>query len=353
MRDGKSGDSRHNRSVPGRVREMIEQREREMLSPFAMLSAESAGRPRAEEPDPIRTCFQRDRDRILHSKAFRRMKHKTQVFIDPQGDHYRTRMTHTLEVAQIARTVGRALRLNEDLIEAIALGHDVGHTPFGHAGESALDEALAERSEEDRPSEFRHYDQSMRVWDVLEPQNLTEETRAGIEGHSKGRKDLSSHDGEPTSTLEAAVVRISDRVAYLNHDLDDALRSGMITSIPTALAPLGETHGRRIGAMVEDVIVQSLDQPAIRLSPAMLERLNFMKEWLFDEVYTRYPIVYPDIDKAKGIVKALFHHYCDHPLPAGYEGIQGAIDYVAGMTDRFAIAHYEELFLPRTFHRNR
>ena len=242
--------------MPHHVRELIERREVEALSPYAARSVKSAGRVVAEEPDPVRTCFQRDRDRILHSKPFRRLMYKTQVFIAPVGDHYRTRLTHSLEVAQIARTIGRALRLNEDLIEAIALGHDVGHTPFGHAGEAALDEAIRSLPADagDRPAGFRHYEQSLRVVDVLAKLNLTQETRAGIGGHSKGRKDLTAFDGEPTSTLEAAVVRIGDRIAYLNHDLDDALRSGIVVNVPGEFLEIGASHGKRIGGMVRDVI---------------------------------------------------------------------------------------------------
>ncbi len=336
------------------IRVMIEDQEERHLSPFAMRSAQSEGRTTPEEPDPVRTCFQRDRDRILHSKPFRRLKHKTQVFIEPVGDHYRTRLTHSLEVAQIARTVGRALRLNEDLIEAIALGHDVGHTPFGHAGESALDEAIQEfrahHPEVECPDQFRHFEQSLRVVDVLERLNLTHEVRAGIGGHSKGRKDFSTHDGEPTSTLEAAVVRISDRIAYLNHDLDDAVRSGIISQVPREVLQLGPSHGKRIGTMVEDVVRQSLDQPAIRMSSELMELLNWLKEWLFEEVYLKYPVYWPDIDKAKNVVRELFAHYLwPGTLPDGFSGAQGAIDYVAGMTDRFAMANFAEIKLPRGF----
>lgn len=336
--------------MPKGVRQWTEQRELDSLSPYAAKAAESEGRPIAEEQDPVRTCFQRDRDRILHSKSFRRLKHKTQVFIDPTGDHYRTRLTHSLEVAQIGRTIGRALRLNEDLIEAIALGHDVGHTPFGHAGESALDAAIRALPAGDRPDGFRHYEQSLRIVDVLDRLNLCQETRNGIGGHSKGRKDLSAHDGIPTSTLEAAVCRISDRIAYLNHDLDDALRSGIISSIPDEFAEIGSTHSQRIGAMVEDAIVQSLDKPAIVLSPAMLARLNALKEWLFERVYLRYPELYLDIPKAQTLVQELFEHYLKpFALPDGFVGVQGAIDYVAGMTDRFAMATYARLKMPRAF----
>lgn len=334
---------------------MIEEREREWLSPFAALAAESRGRMNHEEPDPVRTCFQRDRDRILHSKPFRRLKHKTQVFIEPQGDHYRTRMTHTLEVAQVARTIGRALRLNEDLIEAIALGHDVGHTPFGHAGESALDEAIQECAAkpgfpDDAPSRFRHWEQSLRVVDDLSRLNLTQETREGIGGHSKGEKDLSDADGEPVGSLEAAVVRISDRIAYMNHDLDDAVRSKMIAQVPAEFASLGSTHSARIGAMVENVIENSFDLPALKLSPSMLRAMNGLKDWLFDNVYLRYPERYPDIPKARSLVKELFVHYCQPgTLPVGFHGVQGAIDYVSGMTDRFAMETFVNLRIPSGF----
>ncbi|MCE9559200.1 MAG: deoxyguanosinetriphosphate triphosphohydrolase [Armatimonadetes bacterium] len=326
---------------------MIEQRELEILSPFAAKAAESQGRVTPEEPDPIRTCFQRDRDRVLHSKSFRRLKHKTQVFISPLGDHFRTRLTHSLEVAQIARTIGRALRLNEDLIEAIALAHDVGHTPFGHAGEEALDEALRLVA----PGQiFRHYEQSLHLVDNREPLNLTQEVRDGISGHSKGRKDLTAHDGVVTSTLEAAVVRVSDRIAYLNHDLDDAYRSQLINSVPAEIAEIGASHGKRISRMVEDVIVNSLDQPAIKISDDMLVKLNFMKEWLFTNVYLRYPEVYPDQVKAKRIVSELFVHFLQpENAKPGYEGVQGAIDYVAGMTDHFAIKTFVALRVPSEF----
>jgi dGTPase len=338
--------------VSHHVRELTEKRELEMLSRFAAKAAESAGRVCDIPDDPVRTCFQRDRDRVLHSKAFRRLKHKTQVFIDPAGDHYRTRMTHTLEVSQIARTVGRALRLNEDLIEAIALGHDMGHTPFGHAGETALDEAI-HAYWSDFPSVdpnqvgFRHYEQSLRIVDVLENLNLTSETRAGIDGHSKGRNNLTAHDGEPTSTLEAAVVRISDRIAYLNHDIDDALRSGIISAVPTRFDILGTGHSERISTMVQDVIIKSLDEPSIKMSADLLDCMNDLKEWLFENVYLEYPVRFPDISKAKNLVKELFAYYClPGNLPEGFEGIQGAIDYLAGMTDRYAIDTYVQLKLP-------
>jgi len=330
---------------------MIEEREMEILSPYAAKAAESEGRSRPEPEDPVRTCYQRDRDRVLHSKPFRRLKHKTQVYIAPAGDHYRTRLTHSLEVAQIARTIGRALRLNEDLIEAIALAHDVGHTPFGHAGEAALDDVLRERNGLDGgPTEFRHSDQSLRVVDVLADLNLTQETKLGISGHSKGRSDLSSHDGEPTSTLEAAVVRISDRIAYMNHDLDDALRGGVIPGVPAEFAHLGESQGKRIAAMVLDVIEQSLDKPAIKVSDGMLSTMNTMKEWLFENVYLVYPTQHVEVEKAKFVVRHLFLHYlAPGRLPEGHIGVQGAIDFVAGMTDRYALKMFTQLFVPTEF----
>lgn len=289
----------------------------------------------------------RDRDRVLHSKPFRRLKHKTQVFIDPRGDHYRTRLTHTLEVAQIARTIGRALRLNEDLIEAIALGHDVGHTPFGHAGEFALDDALRELAAPGAPAHFSHSEQSLRIVDVLADLNLSQETRMGIGGHSKGAKDLTAHDGEPVSTLEAAVVRISDRIAYMNHDLDDAVRAEILAGVPSEFADLGASHSARVTNMVADVIAHSVEQPRIVMSSTMLDALNRLKDFLFAEVYTQYPKLYPDIAKAQAMTKELFRYYSQPGnLPEGYLGVQGAIDYVAGMTDRFAMDTFVKLRLP-------
>lgn len=332
------------------LRTMLEERERQSLSPYAALACESEGRATPEPQDAVRTVFMKDRDRILHSKPFRRLKHKTQVFIAPVGDHYRTRLTHTLEVAQIARTLSRALRLNEDLTEAIALGHDVGHPPFGHAGERALDDALRDPAvPAGGPDHFHHSEHSLRVVDTLTPLNLTAETRRGIGGHSKGRADLSAHDGEPVSTLEAAVVRISDRIAYLNHDLDDAFRSGVITSIPEAFADLGASHGARIERMVMDVITHSLDQPAIRLSPTMLQLMNDLKEWMFENVYLS-TMQNQDVDKAEFVVRSLLVHYATKgKLPEGFTGVQGALDYVAGMTDRFALSTYRQEFLPLEF----
>jgi len=329
------------------IREQIEARERELLSPLAARASESRGRETEEGLDPLRTCYMRDRDRILHSKPFRRLKHKTQVFIAPIGDHYRTRLTHTLEVAQVARTISRALRLNEDLTEAIALGHDVGHPPFGHAGERALDEVLKLLPEgEPGPRHFRHYEHSLRVLDELSPLNLSWETRAGIGGHSKGRNDLSAHDGEPTSTLEAAVVRISDRIAYLNHDWDDAVRSGIVGQEPK-LDLLKLSHGQRISLMVTDVVRHSVDQPAIQMSAELLDQLNVLKEWLFVNVYEHYPELNHDVDKAERLVCELFLWYWENGT--GPNRVQDALDYVAGMTDRFALADFTAKMMPMEF----
>lgn len=324
------------------IRERTEQFESEHLSPLASKAAASKGRAKQEALDPVRTCFQRDRDRILHSKAFRRLMNKTQVFISP-GDHYRTRMTHTLEVAQIARTVSRALRLNEDLTEAIALGHDVGHPPFGHAGEDALDEAVKKIDPEGR---FRHHEQSVRVLTVLEDLNLTLEALAGIGGHSKGRADLGGDYESPS--LEAGVVRIADRIAYLNHDLDDALRADWLqfSDVPERVQSLG-SRSSRISAMVSDLIEASENRAEIMFSDEMTRTTNEMKEFLFERFYLDYPVRFPDIDKAKGMVTALFNYYVNGGLPDGFVGVQGALDYVSGMTDRFAKREYERLFLPQ------
>lgn len=333
------------------IRSRTEQIERETLSPYATLSADSRGRAEEEEPDPVRTCFQRDRDRILHSKSFRRLMHKTQVFIRPEQDHYRTRLTHTLEVAQISRTVARALRLNEDLTEAIALGHDVGHTPFGHAGEHALDQAVRSIHPDAR---FRHYEQSVRVLQQLERDgrglNLCVETLEGVAGHSKGRSDVGEFDPSATPSLEAAVVRLCDRIAYLNHDLDDAIRAGWMSldALPKDFSDLGERHSQRISAMVSDLIETSASRPVVEFSPTMARRLNSMKEYLFENVYLTYAQEVPDVKKAQHVVTSLFHHYVEHEesMPDSYRGFQGAIDYLSGMTDRFAIRQYESLFVP-------
>jgi dGTPase len=328
------------------VRERTEQIEREVLSNRATLAPETRGRERSEEPDPIRTVFQRDRDRIVHSKAFRRLKHKTQVFISPEGDHYRVRLTHTLEVSQIARTAARALRLNEDLTEAIALGHDLGHTPFGHLGEDALTPFL--------DSPFRHSEQSLRVVDYLENEgrglNLTWEVRDGIVTHPWSMPR--------PATLEGQVARFADRIAYVNHDLDDAVRAGVIdpTDPPQdALATLGKTHAERVDAMVVDLVGHSQEGDAISLSDPMLEALDELRDFLFDRVYLRSE-ARAEQEKAISLVRSLFAYYLDHPeaVPAEYLANPGDLptqiaDYIAGMTDRFALRTYEQLFLPQSW----
>ena len=325
-------------------RERTEQIERDVLSPHAVLSAGSKGRERAEPDDPLRTCFQRDRDRIVHSKAFRRLKHKTQVFLAPQGDHYRVRLTHTLDVSQIARTVARALRLNEDLTEAIALGHDLGHTPFGHLGEQALSPFLG------RP--FRHSEQSLRVVEHLENDgeglNLTWEVRDGIVHHPWSMPH--------PSTLEAQIVRFADRIAYVNHDIDDAIRAGVLDPDELPAGPLrvlGATHSERINALVTDLVTASEDQAEIRLSHDVFRALDDLREFMFAEVYLRAS-AREDHDKAVKLIRDLFDYFLEHPndLPAEYHRAPGDLptrvaDHIAGMTDRYALRTYERLFLPR------
>jgi dGTPase len=326
------------------VRERTEEIERKTLSERATLSAESKGRERDEEPDELRTAFQLDRDRIVHCKAFRRLKHKTQVFIAPEGDHYRVRLTHTLEVAQIARTAARALRLNEDLTEAIALGHDLGHTPFGHLGEEALSPFLG------RP--FRHNEQSLRVVDHLEDGgrglNLTWEVRDGIVNHTWSMP--------PPATLEGQVVRFADRIAYVNHDVDDAIRAGLLTldDLPeAALRVLGRSHGERIRTLVTDLVRESDGRDEVGLSGRVMEALDVLRDFLFDRVYLR-PDARSEQEKAIGVVRALFTHYLEHPeaVPEEYRSAPGDLptrvaDYIAGMTDRYALRVYEQLFLPQ------
>jgi dGTPase len=325
------------------IRQEVEEREAAYLSRYATLSARSKGRLYPEELCEIRTEFQRDRDRIIHSKAFRRLKHKTQVFIAPEGDHYRTRLTHTLEVAQIARTIARALRLNEDLTEAIALGHDLGHTPFGHAGEEALNEVY--------PPGFRHNEQSLRVVEKLEGKkglNLTWEVRDGILHHTG--------PGRP-ATLEGQVVRIADRIAYINHDIDDAIRAGIIKEedLPKeSIEVLGNHHSARINTMVVDLVENSWDQPEIKMSPQVREAMDELREFLFKNVYIG-SLAKKEESKARRIIKILYQHYVENPclLPdymqeaIDREGVERcAVDYVAGMTDRFAIRMFENYFLP-------
>ena len=347
--------------MPLTLREQLEALEEQILAPYAMRAAHSRGRPQPEPPDPMRTAFQRDRDRVLHCKAFRRLKHKTQVFLDPEEDHYRTRLTHTLEVAQIARTLSRALRLNEDLTEAIALAHDLGHPPFGHTGEEVLD-ALMKRYD----ARFRHYEQSLRVVDHLERNgkglNLTHEVREGIVGHSKGRSDLTADETERTASLEATVVRIADRIAYLNHDLDDGIRAGLLqpTDLPAHLCTyLGETHSERIARMVRDVVETSFSKPIVQMSPPMLKAVNEMKEFMFENLY-HHPRVQNERNKMQAILEQLFDYYFAHPheMPPLFRPdptaddrtrAQGVCDYIAGMTDRYAIQRYLTLFLPRNW----
>ena len=353
------------------IRERTEQIERDSLSPHATLAAESVGRLRPEEPDPVRTAFQRDRDRVLHSKAFRRLKHKTQVFLDPEEDHYRTRLTHTLEVAQISRTVARALRLNEDLAEAIALAHDLGHPPFGHEGEAALDDVLREFVPE---RHFRHYEQSLRVVDILEKDgrglNLTHEVRRGIVGHSKGKADLF---GPPVALerdpddppLEAMAVRICDRIAYVNHDIDDAVRAGVLRleDLPAEVgAALGQTHGERIEVMVANVIETSLDQPWVSMSEPVLGVTNRLKDFLFTHVYTCPNVAKAELAKGSALLKSLFRLYMEQPelMPGGRgdtalpvpQRAQVVLDYIAGMTDRFASDMFLRHFFPRDWRRS-
>ncbi|MDI6844809.1 MAG: deoxyguanosinetriphosphate triphosphohydrolase [Candidatus Saccharicenans sp.] len=337
------------------IREQIEEIERRVLSPRACLSVNSRGRQRPEQPHPIRTAFQRDRDRIIHSKSFRRLKHKTQVFLSPFGDHYRTRLTHTLEVSQIARTIARALRLNEDLTEAIALGHDLGHTPFGHSGEETLNELL--------PGGFCHYEQSLRVVDKLEYEgkglNLTYEVREGIHKHSKGRGEILDDDPENMpSTLEGQVVRISDVIAYVNHDLDDAIRAGLIKedSIPSKIVDiLGKMHATRIDRLVMDVVETSLKNrlERIAMSPRIYQALIDLREFLYERVYLNQE-ARADLVKTKKIIKELYDYFLKNSegwvkeYPKGDPLERRVADFIAGMTDRYALSIYEEIFLPGT-----
>jgi dGTPase len=301
----------------------------------------SAGRLRPEPPDGVRNDFQRDRDRIIHAKAFRRLMHKTQVFISPDGDHYRTRLTHTLEMMQVARTIARSLGLNEDLTEAIALGHDLGHTPFGHTGEEALAHALAAHGRS-----FRHNEHSLRVVDKLEKGgeglNLTLEVRDGIRNHTG--------EGYP-STREGEIVRIADRIAYVNHDVDDALRAGIVAweDLPEKpLSVLGEKMSLRIDTLVRDIISNSEKKGEISLSDAVYEALMELRAWLFEHVY-----INPrsrENQKAAGVVAALFEYYLEHPeerAESDPDPLVETVDFVAGMTDRYALAAYRRLFLPR------
>ena len=320
--------------------------EDEWLSPLAAPSY-PARRRRDEADCGVRTPLQRDRDRVVHSKAFRRLKHKTQVFVAPEGDHYRTRLTHTLEVTQIARTVARALRLNEDLVEAIGLGHDLGHPPFGHVGEETLDECLRARF----GGGFRHYEHSLRVVDVLEDLNLTDDVRDGIVCHS-GRAPM-------PRTLEGRIVRLVDRVAYINHDIDDALRAGALDPVRLpgdAIAVLGETGSKRIDTLVHDLVTHSERAGDIVQGDEAGAAMSALRDFMFAEVYLG-PVARAEHEKIHTVIKTLFDHYADAPelLPDrdGGSGAPGAdiaqrvTDYVAGMTDRYCLRAYEELIVPR------
>lgn len=328
------------------IREKQEKWEKEYLSPYASLSQNSLGRDREESQCDIRPMYQRDRDRILHSKSFRRMKHKTQVFLAPAGDHYRTRLTHTLEVAQIARTIARSLRMNEDLTEAIALGHDLGHTPFGHAGEDILDKL--------HPNGFKHYYQSVRVVDLLEKNcqglNLTKEVRDGIMNHSTSRMPM---------TMEGKIVRFSDKIAYINHDIDDAVRAHIISeeSLPERYTGvLGHSSKERLNSLIHGIIRESMDQPDIRMPEAVEKAMLGLRSYMFEHVYTN-PIAKGQEKKAQNMLEVLYHHFMKnfHELPEEYVRLvteRGEMkesvvcDYIAGMTDQYSIQIYEDLYVP-------
>lgn len=331
------------------IRESLERREKEYLSPYAAFSMDSRGREKEETPCDIRPVFQRDRDRILHSKSFRRLKDKTQVFLTPEGDHYRTRLTHTLEVSQNARTIAKALRLNEDLVEAIALGHDLGHTPFGHAGERALCEVC--------PYGFSHSEQSVRTVELLEKDghglNLTYEVRDGIRNHQTS--------GNP-STLEGKIVRFSDKIAYIHHDMDDAIRAGILkeSDIPRDITEvIGDTLGKRLDHFIHDLVTTSGGLNDIRMSEPVAEAMQKLRRFLFEHLYTN-PIAKGEEDKAETLVKTLYEYYGKHIelLPEDYHALMDRgepkekvlCDYIGAMTDRFAIAQYEEIYIPRCWH---
>lgn len=339
-------------NAPVTIREMLEGIESQTLHARAARSAETRGRDRAEPEDDLRPSYQRDRDRIIHCKAFRRLKHKTQVFLAPEGDHYRTRLTHVLEVTQIARTIARSLRLNEVLTEAIGLGHDLGHSAFGHAGEAALNKLVR--------GGFDHYRQSVRVVEVLENLNLTIEVRDGILKHSKGEKGelLRRRPKSRALTLEGDIVRISDIIAYVNHDIDDGIRAGIISEkdIPKDVRKtLGSRGGARIDRMVRDVIDSTLacDYEAISMSAEVLESLEELRRYMFENMYL-LPTVRREFEKAQRTLTALFEYVVAHPQEffgdRSDEPVERlAIDFLAGMTDRYAINLYEKLFVPRAW----
>lgn len=329
------------------IREETEAREAQFLAPNAAHAADSRGREREIAPCNVRTCFQRDVDRIVHSKSFRRLKHKTQVFLQPEGDHYRTRMTHTLEVMRIARTIARALRLNEDLTEAIAFGHDLGHTPFGHAGERILNELM--------PGGFQHNVQSLRVVERLESGgeglNLTWEVRDGILCHT---------GDQVPATLEGQIIRLADQIAYINHDIDDAIRGGIIyqMDIPLELQQeLGFSHGERIDTLTMDAITASWDGESVHLSPARKKALADLRAFMFQAVYCN-PVAKGEESKAQNMIEHLFRHYITHldELPGDYytiaqtDGPERAVcDYLAGMTDSYAVERYGDVFIPKAW----
>ncbi|OUN14558.1 deoxyguanosinetriphosphate triphosphohydrolase [Flavonifractor sp. An91] len=329
------------------LREQTEAAEAALLSPYACLSARSRGRLVPLEPCPTRTCFQRDIDRIVHSKAFRRLKHKTQVFLEPEGDHYRTRMTHTIEVSRIARTIARGLRLNEDLAEAAAYGHDLGHTPFGHAGERVLNEIM--------PGGFAHNEQSLRVVDRLERDgeglNLTYEVRRGILCHT---------GSDRAETLEGRLLRLADKIAYINHDIDDAMRGKIIypMDLPLSVSQvLGFTHSERINTLTVDIITQSAGKNDIVQSPACRDAMNELREFMFEYVY-RSPVAKGEEGKAQDMIRRLFEYYVKDPdkLPPEYqdirveEGVERAVcDYISGMTDKYAVDQFSDAFIPKSW----
>lgn len=328
------------------IREEMEQREMELLSPYAAHSRDSRGRDRYEEECDIRTVYQRDRDRILHCKSFRRLKDKTQVFLSPQGDHYRNRLTHTLEVSQTARTIAKALRLNDDLVEAIALGHDLGHTPFGHAGERALDRVC--------PLGFAHYRQSIRVVECLEKNgaglNLTWEVRDGILNH---RTSGSPH------TLEGQIVRLCDKISYIHHDMDDAQRAGVITEddIPITLRLLlGDNTKERLNTFIHDIVDNSRGKDAIHMSPEIEEGLRDLRNIMFQNVYLN-PVAKEEEEKAENLVEALYGYYSTKPdkmseeykrlLKDGEEMNRVVCDYISGMTDQYSMEKFRDIFVPK------
>ena len=338
------------------LREQLEARERDVLAARAAKSADSRGRLQPEREDDVRPAFQRDRDRIIHCKAFRRLKHKTQVFFAPAGDHYRTRLTHSLEVSQIARTIAKVLRLHEELTEAIALGHDLGHTPFGHAGEGVIDGLM--------PGGFNHYEQSLRIVDVLENDgrglNLTWEVRDGIAKHSKGKSGapVGMPDEMRASTIEGQIMRVADLIAYVNHDIDDATRAGLLrpADLPRdAIARLGTSSSARIATLVKDVVTETLaaDLAEIRMSSAVLDAVLTLRSFLFDAVYENH-IATAEFKKASGILTGLWEKVHERPdefldrRTIDTDGLDcAARDFIAGMTDRYAVRLFEQLFIPK------